>query len=183
LLTGAAVLPALSWAFAAKPTIGAALFAAFPSRQALVGGLVLTGLAFLIQPRWPAEWWHALGAGTHMSPIVARPAGFLVLLALIRWREPEARLLVALGCVPQTLGLYETLPLFLVPRTRWQGYGLAGLSYVAAFAQAALVPRLPGMPLDQLMAARWPVVFGCLYLPALAMLLLSRRPDAGAQGM
>jgi hypothetical protein len=115
-------------------------------------------------------------------PIVARPAGVLLLLALVRWRQPEGRLLAGLACVPQTLGLYETLPLFLVARTRWQGYALACLSYLAAFLQVALAPRLPGMSLDILAAERWPVLFACLYLPALLLVVMPARP-AESQGM
>jgi hypothetical protein len=74
--------------------------------------------------------------------------------------------------------LYETLPLFLIPRTRWQGYALAGLSYVAAFGQVAMVPRHPGMPLETMLADRWPFVLLCLYLPALVMVLLPRPREA-----
>jgi hypothetical protein len=115
-----------------------------------------------------------------MAPILLRPGGVLLLLALIRWRLPEARLLAALACVPQTVGLYETLPLFLIPRTRWQGYALAGSSYVAAFGQVAAVPRLPGMTLDAVLADRWPFLFVCLYLPALVMVLLPRALEGPA---
>ena len=43
--------------------------------------------------------------------------GALVLLALLKWRRPEARLLAATACVPHTLLPDETLPLFLVPQT------------------------------------------------------------------
>ena len=181
LLTAAVVLPSLSWALAVKPSIGAALFAAFPSRRAVVGGVILLGLSVAVSPTWPFRWLEALKATSHMVPLVARPGGFILLLALVRWRRPEARLLAALACVPQTIGLYETLPLFLIPRTRWQGYGLAGLSYVAAFAQAAAAPRLPGMTLDAMLAARWPFIFFCLYLPALVMVLLPRRAEARAR--
>ena len=39
LLVAAAVVPSLSWLLAAKPSVGAALFAAFPSRRAVIGGL------------------------------------------------------------------------------------------------------------------------------------------------
>jgi hypothetical protein len=174
LVTAAAVVPALSWALVVKPSIGAALFAAFPNRWAVIGGLLLLGVSLVVYPTWPARWADGLRAATHMMPIAARPGGFLLFLALIRWRQPEARLLAAMACVPQTLGLYETLPLFLIPRTRWQGYALAGLSYLAAFAQVAAVPRLPGMPLDAMFAARWPFIFVCLYCPALVMVLLPR---------
>jgi hypothetical protein len=109
-----------------------------------------------------------------------RPGGIILLLALIRWRQAEGRLLAGLACVPQTIGLYESLPLFLIPRTRWQGYALAALSYAAAFGQAMLVPRLPGTTWEAVNAARWPFIFLLLYLPALIILLLPRRDQSGA---
>lgn len=174
LLTAAAVLPALSWVWAAKPSVGAALFAAFPNRRAVIGCLVLAGISLAVQPTWPQRWIDALRESNHVAPVF-RPGGIVLLLALIRWRLAEARLLAALACVPQTIGLYETLPLFLIPGNRWQGYSLAGLSYVAAFGQAVAAPRLPGMTWEAMNAARWPYIFLLLYLPALAMVLLSRR--------
>jgi hypothetical protein len=181
LLTAAVVIPSLSWALGVKPSIGAALFIGFPSRWAVAGALALFGVTLIISPAWPFRWLETLPATTHMVPLLVRPGGFLLLLALIRWRLPEARLLAALGCVPQTIGLYETLPLFLIPRTRWQGYALAGSSYVAAFAQVAAVPRLPGMTLDAVLADRWPFLFVCLYLPALVMVLLPRSAEGQAR--
>jgi hypothetical protein len=177
LLVAAAVLPALSWLLAAKPSIGAALFAAFPSRRAAIGGLALVAIALAIFPTWPARWLESVRLSIHMSPL-GSPGGFVLLLALIRWRQPEARLLAGLACVPQIIGLYDTLPLFLIPRTRWQGYALAGLSYVAAFGQVAMVPRHPGMPLETMLAARWPFIFFCLYLPALVMVLWGREKQS-----
>ena len=179
LLVAAAVLPSLSWLLAAKPSVGAALFAAFPSRRAVIGGLVLVAVAFAVFPAWPARWGASFRVGVHTSPI-ASPGGFILLLVLLRWRRPEARLLAALACIPQIIGLYDTLPLFLIPRTRWQGYGLAGLSYVAAFGQVAAAPRHPGMTLESTLAARWPFIFLCLYLPALIMVLLPRAAEARA---
>jgi hypothetical protein len=176
LLTAAAVLPALSWVWAAKPSIGAALFVAYPSRRALFGCLLLTGISLAVFPAWPLRWADALRETNHIAPIV-RPGGIVLLLALVRWREAEGRLLAALACVPQTIGLYETLPLFLIPKTRWQGYALAGLSYVAAFGQAVAMPRLPGMTWEAMNASRWPFIFLLLYLPALLMVLLARGGD------
>jgi hypothetical protein len=177
LLTAAAVLPPLTWIWVAKPTVGAALFAAFPSRRAVVGGLVVLLLSLLVFPTWPLRWLDAIRESNHMAP-VARAGGFVLLLALVRWRQPEARLLVALACVPQTIGLYETLPLFLIPKSRWQGYFLAVMSYLAAFGQAILVPRLPDSSWEANNAARWPFIFLLLYLPALVMLLLPRQGRA-----
>jgi hypothetical protein len=171
----------LSWLLVAKPSIGAALWAAFPSRAAVVGGLALLAISVALFPAWPGRWADALRASQHVAPIMS-PGGAILLLALIRWRQPEARLLVGLACIPQTIGLYDTLPLFLIPRSRWQGYALAGLSYVAAFAQAAVVPRHFGMNLEATFAARWPFIFVCLYLPALVMVLLPRPVDPRARG-
>ncbi|MGH7580011.1 MAG: hypothetical protein ACREM9_07555 [Gemmatimonadales bacterium] len=173
LLTAAAVFPALSWMWAAKPSIGAALFVAFPGRRALIGGLLLTGISLAVDPTWPLRWADALRETNHVAPIM-RPGGIVLLLALIRWRRAEARLLAALACVPQTIGLYETLPLFLIPRTRWQGYSLAALSYVAAFGQAVVVPRLPETTWEAMNAARWPFIFLLQYLPALLLVLMAR---------
>ena len=59
-----------------------------------------------------------------------------MLLAILRWRRPEARLLIALACVPQSMLLYETVPLFLVPRTFRESALLVALSYVALRAVA-----------------------------------------------
>ncbi|HEY9505010.1 MAG TPA: hypothetical protein VIQ27_03480 [Gemmatimonadales bacterium] len=171
LLTAAAVFPALSWVWAAKPSIGAALFAAYPSRRALLGGLLMLAVSLAVFPSWPFRWIEALRETNHVAPVM-RPGGILLLLALLRWRQAEGRLLAGLACVPQTIGLYETLPLFLIPRTRWQGYALAGLSFAAAFGQALVVPRIPGTSWEAINTARWPFIFFFLYLPALLILFL-----------
>jgi hypothetical protein len=185
LLTAAAVVPALSWIWIAKPSVGAALFLGYPNRRAIVGGLMILGLSLLIAPSWPRDWLSALQLADHVAPPVTRPGGALLLLALIRWRLPQARMLVGLACVPQTIGLYETLPLFLIPRTRWEGYGFAALTYVAAFAQALMVPRLDGMTLGETLEGRWPILLVCLYLPAIVLVLLTREPrvepDSGSK--
>ena len=177
LLIAGAILPPLSWVLAAKPSIGGALFVAFPSRRAVITGLALVAISLAVSPTWPARWAESVRALIHVSP-VRSPGGIILLLALLRWRNPEARLLAGLACVPQIIGLYDTLPLFLIPRTRWQGYALAGLSYVAAFGQVVAVPRTPGMALEAMLAARWPFIFVCLYLPALVMVLLPRSVEA-----
>jgi hypothetical protein len=182
LLTAAVVLPGLTWIWAAKPSIGAALFIGFPSRRALIGGLILVALSLAVSPSWPLQWVEALRQSNHVAP-VARPGGLLLLLALLRWRDPTGRLLAALACVPQTIGLYEALPLFLIPRSRWEGYLLAALSYVAAFGQAVFAPRSAVSSWEAMNAAQWPFTFSCLYLPALALVLLpAHRPSPQGQG-
>ena len=45
-------------------------------------------------------------------------AGVLCLLALSKWRRPEARLLAFMACVPQLPYWADQLPLFVIPRQR-----------------------------------------------------------------
>jgi hypothetical protein len=175
LLVAAAVLPWLGFAWAGKPSIGGALFAAYPSRAATWGATALVLVSLIAWPTWPVEWFHAVREAG-LRPLIARPGGALLLLALIRWKDPEARLLAGLACVPQTAGLYETLPLFLIPRDKGEGYLLAALSYVPAFGLWVISPRVSPGPLESVIETKWPLLFLSLYLPALVMVLRKRDP-------
>jgi hypothetical protein len=176
LLMAAAILPWLSGALVVKPSIGAALWLWRPSRPAVLGGLALVLLSLLVVPGWPADWLAGLQHTNHIPPIM-KPWGWVLLLAAFRWRTPEGRLLLALACIPQTTSLYESLPLFLLCRQRWDAYALAALSHVAAFVQAQLYSA-PGQVLETVIANRWPVFLVTLWLPALIMVLRPMRaPD------
>ena len=134
LVTAAALLPSFGWVLIAKPTIGLAFFTAYPRWKTAIGCALMLILSFVVWPGWVPEWLATFDAAPHIIAPVMRPAGFLVLLALLKWKRPEARLLVALACVPHTTVPYETIPLFLVPQTWLQAFALwigAGLSYVA----------------------------------------------------
>ena len=171
LLTAGAAVPWLSALWVCKPGVGLALWCGYPSRWALFGGIALMLLSFVIMPTWLQEWRLVLGSPVHTPPLL-RPGGFLLLAGLLRWRRPEGRLIAALCCVPHVTTLYETLPLFLVTRSRHQAYMLLVLSYLAAVVQAILVPT--GSLLQQVVG-RWPVLLLFLYLPALVMVML--RPN------
>ena len=177
LITAAVAIPAISMVWAAKPPVGLAMFAAWPSRRAAiaVGSILLLSLAVL--PTWPARWIDALANSIARAPLLL-PGGFLLLLPLIRWRRAEARLLVGLACVPQTVGFYELLPLFLVPRRRSEAYALAFLTYAAAFTATLVFPRIPQEPLEAVLLRRWPILLGLVYLPAVFLVL---RPEPVAR--
>jgi hypothetical protein len=140
LLAAAFVILPLNLFAVAKPTIGLALFVARPTRWALWGGIALLALSFVLQPAWVGAWRAALndtslvgGGGFPYRPPASLPGGLIVLLALLRWRRPEARLLVALACVPQTLLPYEAVYLFLIPRGAFQAGIMLVASYVVSF--------------------------------------------------
>lgn len=143
LLIGAATVPALGFILACKPTIGFALWLAYPSRRAALVAGSFVGASLLIWPPWLGEWWQSLTAVTHMArPIEhVRYGGPLILLALLKWRRPEARLLAALACVPQSMFFYEALPLFLVVRRWYEGLGLCILNMVAVLNSPTGAPR------------------------------------------
>jgi hypothetical protein len=172
LLTAAALLPALGWALAAKPTIGLALWSAFPRRTTAIGVAVLAGVSLLVMPGWPRSWLAAASTAHHILPPIVRPGGFLLLLALLRWRRPEARLIAALSCLPHSPALYEALPLFIAASTAREALALALLSYLA-YGATLLLPS--GLPLAEWNAARWPLMLLLLYLPVLLVVL--RRPN------
>ena len=171
LLTAAALLPALSWAFAAKPTIGTALFLAFPSRTAVAANAVLVIASVAIMPSWPASWLHTVQQAWHMRTPLLTPLGPLVLLGLLRWRRPEARLLMALACVPQTLVLYMTVPLFLIPATAGESLTLVALSWAAQVITFTM-PTKPPRPEFYTYSA-W-VIVTLMYIPCLVMVLRRR---------
>ena len=161
----AVLLPSCGWLLAAKPTIGAALLVAYPSRRAVLGAAAVTVATTLLWPWWVARWLGMLPAATHMVTLILLPGGPLVLLALLKWRRAEARLLVALACVPHTAMLYEVLPLFLVVRRWWEGLGLSLLTYLVY----AGLPR-PGT-FDDLSLIRAERHLWLLVLPCVAAVL------------
>jgi hypothetical protein len=168
-LTAAVGLPWLGAVWAAKPTIGITLFSGWPSRWAFAGCMAVLAVSLLLLPHWPAEWLAAIRATPHYRAPVQRVGGVLLLLAMLRWRRPEARMLGLLALMPHTTGVYEQLPLLLIPQTP-KAFGLLlGLSYLAAllvYTQHTFGPSVAGT-LD----AQWPYFLVLVYLPALAMVL------------
>jgi hypothetical protein len=174
ILTAAFLLPGLGWVFAAKPNLGLALFLARPSRAALIGCSALILVSLITLPTWPTDWLATVRGASHVRMPIATWPGVLLVLALLKWRRWDARLLLALSCVPQTPHLADTLPLFLIPagwmemavlvvtshiEAWWMHYVASPTSYEQAFAMSA------------------PLITALIYLPCLIMVL--RRPNQG----
>ena len=170
LLVGASAVPWLGFLWATKPTIGLAYLAAWPSRKAVIGVLLLTALSLALDPTWPVRWLAVLEDPQHIRAPVTRLGGILLLLGLLRWRQPEGRLLATMALVPHTSGPYELVPLFLVPLTVREMGILVILSQLA-FAVCAVRLTDPTIGLAGIISAQWPVWLAAVYLPALAMVL------------
>jgi hypothetical protein len=173
-LTAAALTPSLGFLFACKPSIGLAMLAAYPSRAAILGAGVFTLLTVAIWPWWIPAWLATLSAATHMSAPVMRWGGPFILLALLKWRRQDARLLAALACVPQTPVLYEVVPLFLLVQTFREGTLLIVLT---ALAGKIIAVTTWGVDYYTFMNASGQWMVWLVYLPCTVMVL--RRPNEG----
>lgn len=122
LLLAAAWIPALGFLIAAKPNVGLASLAAHDRRNdlviSLVGCFAVLLLCFVVQPDWFASWRKAIETAPHIqSAVTTSPFGPLLLLAALRWRRADARLLLALAVIPHTPSVYDLLILFFACRS------------------------------------------------------------------
>jgi len=141
--------------------------------------VVLCGVSFLLLPTWVQQWLSQTRGVTFYMPaaLVWQGGGPLLLLAGLRWRRPEARLLLALACIPHNMIWYDQLLLFLIPASSIELWLLSALSWVSVLVANALMVRW-GLPRSaELEALRAPIV-ALLYLPSLVMVL--RRPNTPA---
>jgi len=175
----AAMVPWLGWAFACKPNAGLPVLTGYSSIRSVVIGLTagaaLVVLAFVLRPGWVGDWLTAIRGQPHFRPYVLRPGGFLLLLALLRWRRPEARWLATLACIPGTPGPQEALVFFTWPMSPRQLLVLGLLSHAAMWV--AFPARQSGNFYSYAeVAAIANIAF--LYIPMLVVIL--RRPNEGA---
>jgi hypothetical protein len=176
LMTAAALVPALGWALAIKPNIGLAMWSYRASLRSAAFALLLVVVSLAVRPDWVPAWLASVHRSQHFRAPVQHAGGFLVLLALLRWRRPEARLLVALACVPHTTLAYETLPLALVPRSRVEAMVYAVLTWPVLLGQLWLSNQARGFAVQTDITGD--LALALVYLPCVIMVL--RRPNEGA---
>jgi hypothetical protein len=172
LLVAGASLPLLSWTLACKPTIGLALFAWRPSWRTAMAGAGLAAIAFAVEPGWVADWLAAARTVEGHPVPATHPLGAVALLALIKWRRPEARLVAAMSLVPQNPYFYDQLPLFLAARGGRQVLVLTALAWVAWFATEW---QCGGGRSCGPEARPW--VLALMFIPATVMALWPRKDD------
>ncbi len=184
LILAAAWVPALAFVAVAKPNVGVMAFAAQTRVRdvAVAAGaaLLLLALSFLVRPGWLGAWLAAIADAPHVSAPVTRPFGFLLALALLRWRRADARALLVLACVPHTPSLYDLLPLFVLCRSVRESLALAVLTHAAYWG---LVVFGSFATFDLYAAGLGKELVFVVYLPALAAVLLRpNEPEAPFDG-
>lgn len=157
---------------AAKPTVGAAIWAIRPRLASAVPAMVLVGITLQLWPAWFPEWRAAVASAHHFRVPLLVPGGVALICAGAAWRDWRARLLLVLACAPQTMAPYAVAILFLIPRTWPEATLLLALSSVAAWRLDHVAPLLT---LDGYAAWSGPWLLVCCYFPCLVMVLRDRR--------
>jgi hypothetical protein len=165
LMVAAALIPALGFLLAVRPNSAAALWIAWPSLRTLLAASLVLALSLAARPSWPWDWWLALPLDhTPLMPPILRPFGFVLLLAALRWRLPEGRLLLAIAFIPQSTLPYELVPLALIPANLVEMVVYMVGTWIAAGAAE-------GLHLSESMArwtaSGWPVTLCAVYIPML----------------
>jgi hypothetical protein len=174
LLVASALVPWMGGLAITKPSIGLAIFASRPTRQAVIGGLVLLVVSLALRPSWPLTWFATIRGAPHLIVPALMPAGAVLLAALARWERADGRLLGVLSCVPQTSGIYELFPLALVPASSRQAMTLTlswNILYLVTLATHSSAPITFADAIRGVKPIYWPPTLLLGYLPALAMVL------------
>ena len=178
MISAAWVYPMLAGVLVAKPNLGLPVFLARPGWRAAALCSAMLVLPTVAAPWWVSGWLHnvssEMGRVTpHPAPVTLfSGAGVLLLLVVLRWRRPEARLFLVLACLPQLPYWADQLPLMLVPHTRREVLGMLLVTLVGFSCWMAFAPA-KGDFVDTIR----PVAVLCTYLPALVVIL--RRSNTG----
>lgn len=129
LIIASAFFPLLLPATLAKPQLGIPVAFTSLTKRGLLACLVVVALTFLVMPRWPWFWIAHFYKYERFIPLLVLP-GPLLALALLRYRERDARLLFLMAVVPQRW-LYDPLVLWLIPKSRRELVYTVGLSWLA----------------------------------------------------
>ena len=178
LYAAAFFLPAIGVIGVAKPNFGVALAAASSRRHAVTwlvtGTVLLLIVSQVLRPGWHEAWLANLRSAEHFKPYVARPLGFLLLLAALKWRRPEARWLLAISLVPMAPSFYDQMLLAVICLTTRESLAFAVSTIVLFFYVGFNTPQPDYSSWGRLVGN------GTLWIcwfPALVMVL--RRPNEG----
>jgi hypothetical protein len=164
-IAASAFFPLLLPSTMAKPQIGLPVFLTHASRRGVVLSLIVGALTLAIMPKWPLIWIGQLRHYEHFIPLLVLP-GPLLLLALFRYRDRDAILLLLAACMPQRW-FFDGFILWLIPKSRRE------IVWTVFFSWGAGLWRWYHVPHNFAEVGEWAVVF--LYLPMLAVVLCRKR--------
>lgn len=165
LIAASAFFPLLLPATMAKPQVGIPVFLSRLSLRGLVACLCVAAATLIVMPRWPILWRNEFGNYPHFFAILVIP-GPILLLALIRYRDRDAHLLLLNACMPQRW-FFDTFTLWLIPKSRREILATVFFSWWCGIWRWYHVPHSANE------VGRWIVLF--IYLPMLVALLVRSR--------
>lgn len=179
IMTAALFLPAVAMIAASKPQSSIPAIASSTNPRtyqwAAGGTIALIAASLWLLPSWPASWLGMVRGSSDFVPAVSRFAGPAILLALFRWRRPEAWLILIAACLPQTWPPYNGLILMTVAATYREA---CFLSLVSSFSWAGWAWFFgEGLTPEQSQSQMSTVLNLSSYLPATLLVLL--RPNQG----
>ena len=159
-----------------KPSDGLAVLSGTGRRSWIIGvsfAAALTLISLVILPSWPRYWMTSVtGTWEFVSPM-RRAGGFLLLLAVLRWRTREGRFLFVLSLVPQVQSWYAGVLPLLVARSKRENQILSLISSVGYVLMIPLSLDSATREISTFTVGRLMIAF--CYLPALIVVL--RRPN------
>jgi hypothetical protein len=154
----------------AKPQIGLPVFLTHMTRRGVVACLALGVLSLVLMPNWPLLWVGQLGNYQHFIPLLVLP-GPLLLLALLRYRDGDAILLLLAALMPQRW-FFDAFVLWLIPKTRRE------ILVTALFSWGVGIWRWYHSPQTMQQVGLW-CILG-FYVPMLVVILIRARRDPSA---
>jgi hypothetical protein len=150
-----------------KPQVGLPLFLTRLSRRGLLACVFVAAISLAVLPQWPLLWLRQTHYYDHFIPLLIFP-GPLLLLALLRYRERDAWLLLLASIMPQRW-FFDSFALWLIPKSRRE------LLITAVLSWGTGLWRWFHQPANFTEVGRVAVIF--LYLPMLAVVLFRSSPE------
>lgn len=149
-----------------KPPIALPVALTHLSRRGILACAAALALSFALTPRWFLQWPHQLREYHYFIPFLVFP-GILLLLALLKLGDNDARLLLLAAAFPQRW-FYDAFILWLIPKSRREIVASVGASWVVGLWRGFHPPH------SFAEVGRWSVAG--FYLPMLAIILLRNGP-------
>jgi hypothetical protein len=161
LLMAGSFFPLLLPATLAKPQIGLPVLLTHPTKRGIIVCVLIFLASIAFMPTWPKYWFLQLHQYNHFFPILIFP-GWLLVLALLQYRDRDSWLLFLMACTPQRW-FYDAFVLWLIPKSRRE------ILVTVLISWGAGIWRWYRTPYTYSQVGFWMVLF--LYLPMLCVVL------------
>ncbi|MHB8215283.1 MAG: hypothetical protein ACYDDS_04300 [Candidatus Sulfotelmatobacter sp.] len=173
MIAASAFFPVLLPATMMKPQLGLPVFLTRVSHRGVLACIAVAGLSLAVLPQWPLLWLRQTHYYDHFIPLFVLP-GPLLLLALFRYRDRDAWLLLLAALMPQRW-FFDSFTLWLIPKSRRELVLTSGISWGAG------IWRWYHTPHSFSQVGRWTVIF--IYLPMLVVVMVRRYYEKDSKGL